>query len=129
MYKYSMFFFFFFSSRRRHTRLQGDWSSDVCSSDLVFIGWLGRDHQAAPDYEGAEDVRDRLNRIGDQCPGMAEDACSEFGACEYDIDPESHEGGAQTASEPVFEHAELWSGKQPGSRSMECGGKRSATAL
>src|SRR5256885_8077487 len=25
---------FFFSSRRRHTRLQGDWSSDVCSSDL-----------------------------------------------------------------------------------------------
>src|SRR3989454_7484383 len=27
-------FSFFFSSRRRHTRLQGDWSSDVCSSDL-----------------------------------------------------------------------------------------------
>src|SRR5205807_1614242 len=31
----SYFLFFFFSSRRRHTRLQGDWSSDVCSSDLV----------------------------------------------------------------------------------------------
>src|SRR6266566_9154437 len=28
--------FFFFSSRRRHTRLQGDWSSDVCSSDLTL---------------------------------------------------------------------------------------------
>src|SRR6266850_5092500 len=27
-------YIFFFSSRRRHTRLQGDWSSDVCSSDL-----------------------------------------------------------------------------------------------
>src|SRR5256885_12218021 len=27
---------FFFSSRRRHTRLQGDWSSDVCSSDLAL---------------------------------------------------------------------------------------------
>src|SRR5256885_8265707 len=26
---------FFFSSRRRHTRLQGDWSPDVCSSDLM----------------------------------------------------------------------------------------------
>src|SRR5438094_5646836 len=26
---------FFFSSRRRHTRSYGDWSSDVCSSDLV----------------------------------------------------------------------------------------------
>src|SRR2546426_1157322 len=36
---------FFFSSRRRHTRLQGDWSSDVCSSDLpsrrdVYYGKL-----------------------------------------------------------------------------------------
>src|SRR5256885_419020 len=29
-----MLLYFFFSSRRRHTRLQGDWSSDVCSSDL-----------------------------------------------------------------------------------------------
>src|SRR5688500_19649617 len=34
----SIFHFFFFSSRRRHTRLQGDWSSDVCSSDLPFFG-------------------------------------------------------------------------------------------
>src|SRR5437762_8912189 len=31
---YLIFFFFFFSSRRRHTRYIGDWSSDVCSSDL-----------------------------------------------------------------------------------------------
>src|SRR6266446_6160935 len=30
---------FFFSSRRRHTRLQGDWSSDVCSSDLRRWAW------------------------------------------------------------------------------------------
>src|SRR5256885_7077017 len=29
--------FTFFSSRRRHTILQGDWSSDVCSSDLRKI--------------------------------------------------------------------------------------------
>src|SRR6266436_7464261 len=28
-------FFFFFSSRRRHTRCSRDWSSDVCSSDLL----------------------------------------------------------------------------------------------
>src|SRR5437762_12951532 len=28
---------FFFSSRRRHTRYIGDWSSDVCSSDLEFF--------------------------------------------------------------------------------------------
>src|SRR5688500_20272004 len=31
---------FFFSSRRRHTRLQGDWSSDVCSSDLIAVAAL-----------------------------------------------------------------------------------------
>src|SRR5438874_2413828 len=27
---------FFFSSRRRHTRSLRDWSSDVCSSDLIL---------------------------------------------------------------------------------------------
>src|SRR5205807_3043045 len=44
-------FFFFFSSRRRHTRLQGDWSSDVCSSDLVSA-------------EREERERSCLNRFG-----------------------------------------------------------------
>src|SRR5437762_14298677 len=33
----SVVLFFFFSSRRRHTRYIGDWSSDVCSSDLERI--------------------------------------------------------------------------------------------
>src|SRR5690606_40945264 len=32
-----VFFVFFFSSRRRHTRFSRDWSSDVCSSDLVGL--------------------------------------------------------------------------------------------
>src|SRR2546421_666622 len=32
------FSFFFFSSRRRHTRSDRDWSSDVCSSDLMNNG-------------------------------------------------------------------------------------------
>src|SRR5256885_4559594 len=30
-------FLCFLSSRRRHTRLQGDWSADVCSSDLDYV--------------------------------------------------------------------------------------------
>src|SRR3989449_7287918 len=35
--------FFFFSSRRRHTRCSRDWSSDVCSSDLLnFIDGSAR---------------------------------------------------------------------------------------
>src|SRR5438093_13177433 len=33
---------FFFSSRRRHTRLVSDWSSDVCSSDLIEIDPVDR---------------------------------------------------------------------------------------
>src|SRR2546427_4594848 len=32
-----MLVFFFFSSRRRHTRFDCDWSSDVCSSDLMLV--------------------------------------------------------------------------------------------
>src|SRR2546430_11252893 len=32
------FRYFFFSSRRRHTRFDCDWSSDVCSSDLLVHG-------------------------------------------------------------------------------------------
>src|SRR5699024_11494017 len=35
-------FFFFFSSRRRHTRSKRDWSSDVCSSDLLLLSNKGR---------------------------------------------------------------------------------------
>src|SRR5258705_4419358 len=49
---YSFDFFFFFSSRRRHTRCLSDWSSDVCSSDLVCRLLLenrsGRDSSRVP---------------------------------------------------------------------------------
>src|SRR5690348_17717446 len=53
-----LFFFFFFSSRRRHTRWTGDWSSDVCSSDLV----LARRHppRLPVRYEPVRDSRRRL---------------------------------------------------------------------
>src|SRR5256885_6915994 len=44
----------FFSSRSRHTRLQGDWSSDVCSSDLDG-------HRAEP----VDDALLDLDRQGD----------------------------------------------------------------
>src|SRR2546426_3367831 len=51
-------FFFFFSSRRRHTRLQGDWSSDVCSSDLRTARSSSRGHPAA------EEDRSSSSRCG-----------------------------------------------------------------
>src|SRR5437867_12996902 len=46
--------YFFFSSRRRHTRSYGDWSSDVCSSDLKTCG-LG--HRRACALRGAGEGR------------------------------------------------------------------------
>src|SRR5256885_6365491 len=89
--------FFFFSSRRRHTRLQGDWSSDVCSSDLtsmlsaidhvglavedidatlaLYSGSLGMPlvHRETVDEQGVEaallDIGDRSEerRVGKEC--------------------------------------------------------------
>src|SRR2546430_1246777 len=41
-------YFFFFSSRRRHTRFDCDWSSDVCSSDLVLAGAIQSVEELAP---------------------------------------------------------------------------------
>src|SRR5688572_31194363 len=42
-----MTMFFFFSSRRRHTRFDCDWSSDVCSSDLVCVALAAVGHRAS----------------------------------------------------------------------------------
>src|SRR6266487_5158856 len=46
--------FFFFSSRRRHTRWTGDWSSDVCSSDLEEAAALAM--TAASELRGTHQV-------------------------------------------------------------------------
>src|SRR5690349_25085007 len=43
---------FFFSSRRRHTRSLRDWSSDVCSSDLAYIGALNAAASVGADVRG-----------------------------------------------------------------------------
>src|SRR3989454_718299 len=56
---------FFFSSRRRHTRLQGDWSSDVCSSDLQAAAVFLLPAREALGFAGRLAV-DRLVRIPDQ---------------------------------------------------------------
>src|SRR6266705_4043962 len=47
-------FFFFFSSRRRHTRSYGDWSSDVCSSDLLAARRTGVLGLCFPDLDQDE---------------------------------------------------------------------------
>src|SRR5256885_12484252 len=52
----SLWCIFFFSSRRRHTRLQGDWSSDVCSSDLVSTVTKGSHSLTAKVTDSAGDT-------------------------------------------------------------------------
>src|SRR5688500_15872762 len=47
---------FFFSSRRRHTRLQGDWGSDVCSSDLLAA--VSQHERRVRPFEWGEDWLD-----------------------------------------------------------------------
>src|SRR5207248_4999508 len=70
---------YFFSSRRRHTRSYGDWSSDVCSSDLISRpsrsrGWLAG--PGRPGYPGgrpgpaAHRGRARLEAGGEPDPGV-----------------------------------------------------------
>src|SRR5256885_7001784 len=56
--------FFFFSSRRRHTRLQGDWSSDVCSSDLSALYLAG--------YDLTLDDLKQFRQWGSRTPGHSE---------------------------------------------------------
>src|SRR2546427_1747179 len=53
-----MFIVFFFSSRRRHTRFDCDWSSDVCSSDL-----LAQFARAAAGKVGADDGQLARGRV------------------------------------------------------------------
>src|SRR5256885_8379702 len=57
----------FFSSRRRHTRLQGDWSSDVCSSDLLA---RAREQLAQADEFDHVIVNDDLDRAVEELTGI-----------------------------------------------------------
>src|SRR6266850_2477888 len=68
------FIYFFFSSRRRHTRLQGDWSSDVCSSDLHPAGLAqgqaasgGQPQGDDPHHGGPAGCRSEERRVGKEC--------------------------------------------------------------
>src|SRR5256885_9248181 len=64
-------YLFFFSSRRRHTILQGDWSSDVCSSDLRPP--LGEQRLEALGLVEGADQRQAESRAADHVPRDALD--------------------------------------------------------
>src|SRR5207248_9494698 len=58
----------FFSSRRRHTRSYGDWSSDVCSSDLTLIDFNRSgvplvEIVTEPDFTNSSQIRDYAKKL------------------------------------------------------------------
>src|SRR2546429_4306346 len=57
---------FFFSSRRRHTRCSRDWSSDVCSSDLINYtpGYVREELEEQPLVENPELRERKKQRAG-----------------------------------------------------------------
>src|SRR2546430_6264112 len=59
---------FFFSSRRRHTRFDCDWSSDVCSSDLLRARHAVRGGRATGAAAGARGVGLFERRLGPPRP-------------------------------------------------------------
>src|SRR6266699_5935954 len=63
--------FFFFSSRRRHTRCGRDWSSDVCSSDLIAYTYLQEGHPfyvlTFPTANRTWAMRSEERRVGKEC--------------------------------------------------------------
>src|SRR5438128_12619914 len=56
--------FFFFSSRSGHTRCYRDWSSDVCSSDLVESGQQPLDGVGCERRVGVERLLTAFDEIG-----------------------------------------------------------------
>src|SRR5882762_4093447 len=68
--------FFFFSSRRRHTRFKCDWSSDVCSSDLIneFLGSLGLSIGADANAATGFDETQYTLRVPTDVPGVLDRA-------------------------------------------------------
>src|SRR6266511_5077599 len=73
-----IYFFFFFSSRRRHTRFSRDWSSDVCSSDLLSCCVVGISALAMPSPARAPTFRNTA-------PGVSYTGSKECAPCHRQI--------------------------------------------
>jgi hypothetical protein len=74
---------------------------------MVLVRRFRRNHDATPDDDGTENVRERFAGVGHQRMGMARDARDQFCRREKDIHRQSGEGGAQAALEAVGLHKEM----------------------
>src|SRR5205807_4532966 len=107
--------FFFFSSRRRHTRLQGDWSSDVCSSDLVVTDSGGVQQEACilrvpcvtprPTTEWVETVEVGANAVVGTDPAAIVEGCTRMVAARSEERRVGKEGRGRGGEEDYKEKA------------------------
>src|SRR5438876_11700050 len=105
--------FFFFSSRRRHTRWTGDWSSDVCSSDLSEKSPLTAIRVARPAVEAG--IPDGVFNV---VPGLGQTAGKAL-ALHMDVDCIAFTGSTATGRS-IMQYAGQSNMKRV---SLECGGK------
>src|SRR6266478_8236687 len=101
-------FFFFFSSRRRHTRFDCDWSSDVCSSDLMPAGFAAqsREPEDSPEYRCP--TRHTRGRDAPQCEVAANPAMGiEEGAKWHQAGVKSRLAGCTAPRQDAHETEEI----------------------
>src|SRR5437764_11564949 len=111
---FSSISYFFFSSRRRHTRYIGDWSSDVCSSDLPGAGGAGRPGGGAVlpgGFSGAAGEVEPRRPGGGLRAGGAGDAAG-GGAAGRGL----HRGGARSEERRVGKERRARGGRDPCTR-------------
>src|SRR5260370_20425265 len=87
-------FFFFFSSRRRHTRFKCDWSSHVCSSDLVVASESAIGEAITRFYGGSDGDSEELSKM---MKALVDDEELELAADEAELDAASLEKAAEEA--------------------------------
>jgi hypothetical protein len=74
---------------------------------MIFIGWNLSDHHCAPDHDGAEDIGERFDGIGNERVRMPDEAGSEFSGCEQGVENHAEPGCAETAIEAFRCHEEM----------------------
>src|SRR6266404_5696359 len=98
----------FFSSRRRHTRYASDWSSDVCSSDLMFQVMIGDIRKRFPERMSVFGyyLERHINIDKDRHAPMAERMLA--GLC--GDDPRRWREAVETAQAALRARITLWDG-------------------
>src|ERR1041384_6882173 len=72
---------------------------------MIFIRMLCSNNGSAPHDDGAENVGERFDGVGDERVRMAEYPGSEFGARQNGVDDQTHEGDTQTSLQASVRHA------------------------